>query len=182
MVFSLAALGALALTANAILIPLDSDNFAANDLSVNRGPQLVKLDCSTCPYALKSERNGEHEWTNDVPNDLEMKFEILDNAITFNGVALYPANSPGFPPPLTVSQNPKDGVETSMEGLGHDLRLSYSLEMAQKPFDDGDSLVTITISPMALDAEMIRVDDMEVKAIKDSAGTVCLVPEHGPLS
>ena len=30
-------------------------------------------------------------------------------------------------------------VETSMEGLDRDLRLSYSLEMAQKPFEDGNT-------------------------------------------
>ena len=104
-----------------------------------------------------------------------MKFQVVNNAITFNGVAVYPVTNPGLPPVLTVSQKVKDGVETSMEGLDRDLRLSYSLEMAQQPFEDGNTLITITISAMALDGQMIRVDDLEVKAIKDSAGTVRFV-------
>ena len=174
MLFSYVSLGALAVTANAVLVPLNSENLATNDFSINQGPQVFSLDCSTCPYALKSERNGQHEWTNDVANDLEMKFQIVDNALTFNGVAVYPVSNPGLPPALTVSQKVKDGVETGMEGLDRDLRLSYSLEMAQQPFEDGNTLITIMISALALDGQMIRVDDMEVKAIQDSAGTVCL--------
>ena len=178
------AIGALAVTANAVFVPFDSNTIATIDLSTKQGPQIVNLDCSTCPYALKSERNGQKEWTNDVANDLEMKFQVVDNAITFNGVALFPVTNPGLPPVLTVSQKAKDGVESSMEGLDQDLRLSYSLEMAQTPFENGNSLITITISPMALDGQMIRVDDMEVKAIKDSNGNVNFsrLPECLPLT
>lgn len=165
-------LGALAVTANAFLVPLESQDLPVNELTVNPGPEFVKLDCSTCPYALKSEPNGQREWSNDVANELEMEFQVIENAITFNGVALYPVTSPGLPPALTVSQKAKDGAEASVEGQGQDLRLSYSIEMEQKPFEDGNSLITITISPMALDGQMIRVDDLEVKAIRDSTGTV----------
>lgn len=172
---SYAALGALAVTANAFLVPLNSDDLPVNDLTLNPGPEVVSLDCSTCPYALKGESNGQREWSNDVANDLEVKFQVIDNAVSFNGVALYPVASPALPPVLTVSQKVKAGVETSVEGLGQDLRLSYSVEMAEKPFEDGNSLISITVSPMALEDQMIRVNDVEIKAIKDSAGTVCSI-------
>ena len=175
MLFSYLSLGALAVTANAFLVPLYSDepnNDGLNSLSINQGPQTTTLDCSNCPYALQSERNGQHEWTTFVPNDLEMTLEVANNAITFNGVTIFPVTNPGSPPVLTVKQVVKKGAETSMKGLDRDLRLSYSLEMTSKPFDDGNSLIIISISPMALDGEMIRIDDLEIKAIQDSAGTV----------
>lgn len=165
-------LGALAVTANAFLVPLDSKDLPVTDLTVNPGPEVVKIDCATCPYALKSEQNGQREWSHEVASDLEMKVQIINNAITFNGVALYPVTSPGLPPILTVSQHAKAGVETNLEAADGELRLSYSIELEQKPFEDGNSLITIIISPMALDGQMIRVDDMEIKAIKDTAGTV----------
>ena len=168
-------LGALAVTANAFLVPLDSKDLPVTDLTVNPGPEVVKIDCATCPYALKSEQNGQREWSHDVASDLEMKVQVVDNAVTFNGVALYPVTSPGLPPVLTVSQHAKDGVETSVEAADEDLRLSYSIELEQKPFEDGNSLITIIISPMALDGQMIRVDDMDIKAIKDTAGTVSVL-------
>ena len=177
MLFSYLSLGALAVTANAFLVPLYTDDkVATNDLAITQGPQTINLDCTSCPYALKSERNGQHEWTNDVASDLEMNFEVVNNAITFNGATIFPMTSPGLPPVLTVKQNVKSGVETSMEGLDRNLGLSYSLETASKPFEDGNSLIIITISAMALDGQMIRVDDIEIKAIKDSAGGVRCSP------
>ncbi len=176
MLFSYLSLGTLAVTANAFLVPLYSENVATDGLSIKQGSQTINLDCSTCPYALKSERNGQHEWTNDVASDLEMNVEVVDNAIRFNRVTVFPVTNPGLPPVLTVEQNVKQGVETSMEGFDRSLRLSYSLEMASKPFDDGNSLIIISISPMALDGQMIRIDDIEIKAIQDSAGTVCHLP------
>ena len=31
-------------------------------LTTLSGEEQISLDCSTCPYALNSERNGGHEW------------------------------------------------------------------------------------------------------------------------
>lgn len=179
-------LGALALTANAFLVPLDIDDpaateFANSAISLNNEHQVVKLDCSTCPFALQSERNGAHEWTNDVESDLDMKFDIKDNALRFNTVPLYPITSPGLPPPLNVPQIKKDGAVSTMEGHHGDLKLSYTLEYEEKHFDDGNTLVTLLMTVMGLDGQMVHVDDIEVKVIKSSDGKVSIAFPSPPV-
>lgn len=181
-IHSTLSLGALAVTANAFLVPLEaSDSDVANALfTAPQVAQDVSLDCSTCPYALKSERNGRHEWTNSVPSDLLIKFDTQDNAIRANGVPFFPVVAGGMPPVLVAPQLKKDGVESSMIGYGEDLTLSYGLEMVEKKSMDGESLLEVTLSVMGLEGEMIRVDDILLKIIKLQDDRVC-ISTLGPL-
>ena len=165
-------IGTLAVTANAVLVPYKIEDSKVPDLSIYQGAKKITLDCSTCPYALKTEEDGKRGWSHEIPSDLEMEFDVKDNFITFNGVPISPLNNPTLPPILSVAQKAKEGAESDVNGDVEDLRLSYSLEMIQKPFDDGNTLLTLTMSVMALDNQMIRVDDIELKAIKDSNGNV----------
>ena len=127
--------------------------------------QVIKLDCSTCPYALNSDRNGVHEWTADVASDLEMKFESDGKVLKFNGVPFYPKSNPTLPPLLSVSQKKKDGEVSTMEGYHGQLRMSYSVEYSAKKFED-HTLVTLLMTIMGLDGQMVKVDNVEIKAIK----------------
>lgn len=169
---SLFSAGALAVTANAFLLPLNHNGPLPDDLSIYSGSQKVVLDCSRCPYALQSEQNGKRDWKNDVPSDLEMELSVDKNSILFNGVPIYPITTPGLPPTLSVSQKAKGEAEEAEKGNVENLRMSYSLEMIQKPFDDGNTLLTMTMTIMALENEMIRIDDLEIKTIKDAQGNV----------
>ena len=172
---SLLSIGALAVSANGLLVPYQFEDKQPHDLSLQQAAQKVVLDCSDCPFALKTERNGQREWKNQVPSDLEMELNVKDNALQFNGVPIIPVNNPGLPPTLTVTQKAKEGgVDSKEVDDVTDLTISYSLEMIKKPFQDGNTLLTLTISILALDNEMVRVDDIEVKLIKDTAGNVRL--------
>ena len=163
----------------AIVIPdINTDNQPKTGFlpaTIQTSSQTVNLDCSTCPFALESQRNGAHEWTNDVESELEMTVETDDKALKFNGVPFYPIANPILPPTLYVSQSKKDGQSSNMKGYDGNLRLSYSLEYDEKKLKDG-SIVTVLMTVMGLDSQMINVDNIEITAIKDLDGKVSIVP------
>ena len=165
----------LATSSLAFLIPgeinteeLPKADFLPVSYETNR--QTLSLDCSTCPFALKSQRDGTHEWTNDVESELEMTFDTDGKAISFNGVPFYPTNSI-LPPMLYVSQSKKDGQSSNMEGYDGNLRLSYSLEYDEKRVE-GRSLVTMVMTVMGLDGQMVHVDNIKITVLKQEDGTV----------
>ena len=84
---------------------------------IKTNSQTINLDCSTCPFALSSKRDGSHEWTDDIESQLEMKFETEGKALKFNGVPFYPISNPILPPTLYVSQSKKDGQSSSMVSM-----------------------------------------------------------------
>lgn len=159
----------------ALLIPeINTENQPKSDFLptfIDTNDQTVNLDCSTCPFALSSQRNGAHEWTDDVESELEMKFETEGKALKFNGVPFYPLSNPTLPPTLYVSQSKKDGQSSNMEGYDGNLRLSYSMEYDEKKFEH-NSVVTVLMTVMGLDGQMIKVDNIEITAIKQQDGTV----------
>lgn len=161
----------------ALLIPeINNEDQAKSDFLpafINTNSRTVKLDCSNCPFALKTQRNGAHEWTDDVESELEMKFENEGKVLKLNGVPFYPMSNPVLRPTLYVSQSKKDGQSSNMEGYDGNLRLSYSMEYDEKKFED-KSLVTVLITAMGLDGQMIKVDNVEITAIKEQDGTVRL--------
>lgn len=136
---------------------------------IDTNSQTVNIDCTSCPYALSSERNGAHEWMNNVDSSLEMKFESQGDALKLNDVPFYPITNPTPPPILHVKQSAK-GEEAS-EGYQGNLRLSYSVEYDEKKFED-NTLVTILMTVMGLDGEMVRIDNVEITAIKDEDNKV----------
>lgn len=142
---------------------------------IDHNTQVINLDCSTCPYALNSDRNGVHEWTADIASDLEMKFEADGKVLKFNGVPFYPTSNPRLPPLLSVSQKKKDGEVSTMEGYHGELRMSYSVEYSTKKFED-HTLVTLLMTIMGLDGQMVKVDNVEIKAIRSDDDTVSPQP------
>lgn len=166
-----------ALTANAFLLPPE----AARTLEAaknNVGPHVidplsrtVTLDCSECPYALASQRNGRHEWTNDVKSDLQLKFTAEDGKLKLNDVPFYPVTPPFTPAPLSAKQIKKvEDENLSADGYDRDLTLSYSLEFDNEkkhfpaPGEDA-TLTEITLSILGLDNEVVHVDDIKIKAL-----------------
>ena len=174
---SLLSAGIFGAVTQAFLVPEGAnlpDAHGSNNVvpaTLDHNKQVINLDCSTCPYALNSDRNGVHEWTADVASDLEMKFESDGKTLKFNGVPFYPISKPTLPPTLFVSQSKKDDEVSTMEGYNGNLRLSYSMEYDEKKFEE-NSLVTVVMTVMGLDGQMIKVDDVEIKAIKQADGTV----------
>ena len=171
---SLISVGAFGLAAQAFLIPEinsipEADNVVPTTLNYNS--QTVELDCSTCPFALNTNRNGAHEWTADVESDLVMNFDSDGKSLRCNGVPVYPITASLLPPTLFVSQKKRDGQASSFEGLDGKLRLSYSMEYDEKKFEE-NSLVTMVMIIMGLDGQMVRIDDVEIKAIKSADETV----------
>ena len=160
-----------------LVIPeINTDDLPKSDLlpaSINTNSQTVNLDCSTCPFALSSQRDGTHEWTNDVESELQVTIETDGKGLKFNGVPFYPNTNSILPPTLYVSQSKKDGQSSNMEGYDGNLRLSYSVEYDEKKFED-NSLVTILMTVMGLDGQMIKVDNIEITAIKQQDGTVSI--------
>lgn len=170
---SLLSAGALTLAAQAFVLP-DAVVPEANSLrEADSHPHVFNLDCSNCPYALNSQRNGGHEWTTNVKTDLEMKFATEDNTLKFNDVPFYPIQNPTLPPTLYVSQKKKEGEASAMEAYEGMLRLSYSMEYDERKLED-NSVVVILMTIMGLDGEMVKVDNVEIRAIKEADGKVSI--------
>lgn len=174
---------ALALTANAFLIPQEiSDEVqAAKAKAADLVPQIiehnsqsVKLDCASCPFALKSERNGQHEWTNDVESDLIMHFAAKGNHLTLNGKPFYPVTMQEMPGLLYAPQTKKASQETTFEGYEKDLKLSYTLESQDGKTEDGNTVVGVIMTVLGIDGQMLKIDNVKVEAIKHADGSVSL--------
>ena len=174
---SLLSAGAFAFAAYALVLPEAEDLSVADtpnpptSMNVEPAYQLIKLDCSTCPYALNSDRSGVHEWTADVASDLEIKVDGEGNRLRFNSIPFYPITTPTLPPALYVAQHKKDMDFSTMEGYHGDLKLSYSLEFEEKKLDD-NILVTVLMTVMGLDGQMVNVDDIKITAVKEPDGRV----------
>lgn len=185
---------ALALTANALLIPTGmpekghseskafDDAFIEEILGNFNGVEVVKtnsktvhLDCSTCPFALKSERHRKHEWISNTKNDLEMTFATEDGKLTLNGVPFYPISNT-LPPILAVKQIQRESEASKWhhEGYEGELIMSYGLEIENKrSTEENADVVSIIMSIMGLEDQMIKVDDIEIKLV-ETKDQVCL--------
>lgn len=183
---SVLSVGAFSLAAQAFLVVPEINSHPEIEdkapTTLDTTSQTIILDCASCPFALNSLRNGAHEWTSNVESDLEMKIVSADNSLKFNNVPFFPLQNPTLPPTLFVSQKKKDGEASTMEGLEGNLRLSYSLEFNEKKFED-NSLVTVLMTIMGLDGQMVKIDNLEIQAIKEADGKVSTpisVPIQGP--
>lgn len=167
--------GALALTANAFLLPLELVE-KVDGLETLSGDipdslvQTIRLDCSTCPFALDSVRKGRHEWATKVSNELELNFSSENGRVSLNGKPFYPISNPPLPPILSAKQIQKvgDASVKKWEGYHEDLTLSYSLEIENKKHFSKDkaNLLSIVFTIMGLDGEMVNVDDIEILVIE----------------
>ncbi|KAL8674180.1 MAG: hypothetical protein Q9168_001431 [Polycauliona sp. 1 TL-2023] len=167
---------AFAVTAHAFLLPPEAASAfeaAKNNIvpnTINPLARNVALDCSDCPYALASQRNGRHEWSNSVKSDLQLQFTSENNQLKLNGVPFYPVTAPFTPAPLAAKQTKKDGEGDKAEGYSEGLKLSYSLEVTNEkkhfPVPGQEATLSeMTLSIMGLDNEVIRVDDIKIKAL-----------------
>ena len=179
---SLLSVSVLGVAAQAFMVPEIAelpDTHNSNNVVpaiIDHNNQVIKLDCSNCLYAVKSDdRNRVHEWTADVASDLEMKFEADGKVLKFNGVPFYPTTNPTMPPLLSVSQNKKDGEVSTMEGYHGTLRMSYSVEYSTKKFT-GHTLVTLLMTVMGIDGQMVKVDNIEIKVVRSDDDTVSPQP------
>lgn len=176
MIFSsLLSAGTFGLAAQAFLVVPETNGLPEirhkTPTTLDTSKQVVNVDCSTCPYALNSQRNGAHEWTGNVASELELNFASTDDTLKLNDVVFYPLQNPALPPRLSVVQKKKDGEVSTMEGFEGKVGLSYSMEYNEKKFED-NSLVTIVMTIMGLEGQMIKVDNVEIKAIKKADGKV----------
>lgn len=167
----------LALTANAFLIPQEiaEDVQAAKAKAAevvpslfNHNSQSLDLDCSSCPFALTTERHGAREWKNGIESDLHMRFAAEQKHLTLNGEPFYPVTIQDLPGALHAAQTKKGRDE------GVDVKLSYTLEMEHEKAADGNELVTVTMSVLGIENQMINVDNIEIKTIKEADGSVGL--------
>ena len=187
---SLLSVGAFSLAAQAFLVIPENIDLPTETTAVGEYPavnsvfdaQDVKLDCSSCPFALESTRNGRHEWTNDVQSDLEMTISTDGQTLKFNDVPFYPLPQGSPPNILFVKQTKKGDEESAMKGFEGNLRISYSVEFSEKKTDDGNSLVSIVMTIMGLDGQMVRPDSLEITAVKAADGQVSLPLSLLPLS
>lgn len=169
---------ALALTANAFLLPLEvtTDQTSPFDpTSFAQQSQTINLDCSTCPLAVGKDQDGT-VWKQGIQNNLVMEFTAEDNSLKLNGVPFYPVAMPPLPPAISAKQVRKDGEEDPSTNV-EPVRLSYSLEFEKEKATKGPQdpvLVEALMTVMGLEGQMVRVDNIEIKAFKSPNGEVSI--------
>ena len=169
---------ALALTANAFLVPLEVNGQPPapfDTASMALQSQSILLDCSSCPFALKHDQHGTL-WKLGVQNDLVMDFTAEDKSLKLNGMAFYPIAMAPLPPVISVHQTrTKEEDDPTLPMDSDPLKLSYSLEFENEKATKGPEdpvLVQALMTVMGLEGQMIRVNDIEIKALKSSDGEV----------
>lgn len=107
-----------------------------------------------------------------------MGFTAEDNTLKLNGVPFYPVAMPPLPPAISAKQVRKDGEEDpSFPTDAEPVRLSYSLEFekeraTKEPQDP--VLVKALMTVMGLEGQMVRIDNIVIKALKTSKGEVSI--------
>ena len=181
---------ALALTASAFLVPLEVADKAitakveALKTFIHPSSQSVKLDCSTCPYAINSTRNLHHEWTNGVKNDLIMDFSIKNNQLNLNSVPILKADGLGMTPlpptqPMKVHQvaqkSEVDSHDKEWVPYDGELRMSFSVQITRSQAFESDPKAifhSVEVQVLGLDAEVVNPDAVVVNLVKKSSGEV----------
>ena len=173
---------ALALTANAFLVPLevaDSAKAAASAIATSVLPlsQTINLDCSSCPFALAGAENEPHTWSASPPKtDLIMKFDTSPDKkqVTLNGVAFFPPTLLTMQHMLAAHQVIQEGevVAADVKPYSKELGLSYSIDASADIVQDDVTLQPITLTILGLDGKVVNVDTVSIPIIKSANGDV----------
>ena len=182
---------ALALTANAFLVPLevaDSAKAAASAIAAGVLPssQTINLDCSSCPFALAGAENEPHTWSTSPPKtDLVMKFDTTADKkqVTLNGVAFFPPTFITMQHMLAAHQVIQDGevLAADVKPYSQELGLSYSIDASEDVVQDDVTLQPITFTILGLDGKVVNVDTISIPIIKAANGDVSAVLSSSPL-
>ena len=173
---------ALALTANAFLVPLEvSKHVEINEDSLLPGAheQTVKLDCPACPIALESDGPVPQEWKtaavgqSQPSSKLELTFAAGHDGVTLNGVPIYPPNLRSG----AIVRAKQTTSEESIRPYGSGVPLSTSVEV--RPVEaivgsDGVMKVhPVSIDILGLADHVVRTDTVRVLVVEGKHGEVC---------
>ncbi|MCJ1404848.1 hypothetical protein MMC11_008074 [Xylographa trunciseda] len=175
---------ALALTANAFLVPLevaDSAKAAASAIASGILPssQTINLDCSSCPFAVAGADNEPHTWSTSPPKtNLLMKFSTTSDKkqVTLNGVAFFPPTIITMQNMLVAHQVIQDGevVAADVKPYNRELGLSYSIDASPDIIQDDVTLQPISLTILGLDGKVVNVDTISIPIIKAANGDLTL--------
>ncbi|MCJ1286877.1 hypothetical protein MMC26_006223 [Xylographa opegraphella] len=175
---------ALALTANAFLVPLevaDSAKAAASAIATGVLPssQTINLDCSSCPFALAGAENEPHTWSESpAKTDLVMQFDTTPDKkqVTLNGVAFFPPTLVTMQHMLAAHQVIQDGevVPADVKPYSQELSLSYSMDASEEIVEDGSTLQPVTLTILGLDGKVVNVDAISIPIVKAANGDLSL--------
>jgi len=175
--------GALALTANAFLVPIEVAEAVqiakALANTIIPSEQTVNVDCSTCPLAVKDSRTGLNIWLENAPkSDLQLTFSTSEDrqSLSLNGVNFFPATYNNLAHPVKTKQVIKPGevVTSNIQPFDGELGLSYSLEVKPDIVEEGLVLTPLYMQILGLDGKMINVDTIIIPILKMSNGDLAL--------
>lgn len=171
---------ALALTANAFLIPLEvSDKVSTSGgLLPGSEKQTVNLDCRGCPIALEADSSVPQEWKIvDGPHSqpssrLVLDFAVEGDHVNLNGIPIYPPN-PQAVLGLRAKQTTSD---ESVRAYEQGVPLSTSIEVRPVEAIIGNNAV-MKVHPLAIDIlglsdHVVRTDTVRVMIVEGAEGNV----------
>ena len=148
--------------------------------------QTVKVDCPGCPYAINSMRNGDHEWTNGVNNELVMELSTEGKGLRVNGAPVLDANLKHVIAPLKVKQIKKeteaeeDG-DKKWEAFEGDLGMSYGLTIGKVAQAKDGALFNIELQIIGLDGQVVNPNIVNLNLIRKPDGEVGILCMTRPL-
>ena len=159
---------ALALTANAFLIPSDLSSASWEDALgalTNRATQhqVLSLDCPSCPFASVGRPGEPITWVHGIENTLKMEFAVEDKQLSLNGVPFFPPNL-DLSHPIFMSTKQELKADTGIQNispLAGAIPLSTQIEFKGTRVingDDGDMKVhRISLETMGISDKVVRV-------------------------
>jgi hypothetical protein len=127
---------ALALTANALLVPppIDTEHTKLWDKAPEDAGLTLSLPCTHCPQAIADDNGKIAAWKEeDVQTVLKMNFAVADNQITFNGKSFYPPTRENMAMAKSVKQDYARGEDRQVKAsLSDDIVISTSIDVHKK--------------------------------------------------
>ena len=165
---------ALALTANAFLIPLEvADKAIASNpsVSITTAKQRTAIPCTSCPVALEDGTWKTEIEKGDPESRLMMDFVVEDKQLKLNGVPIFP---PQNAMPLRATQELQHNGN-GIKPFRQPILLSTSIDIQPTMIRGKDGLMklhVISLEVIGLQDKVVRIPSLKIRLAELPNGQV----------
>ncbi|GAB7351520.1 hypothetical protein MBLNU459_g2161t1 [Dothideomycetes sp. NU459] len=181
------AFAALALGANAFLLPPGVNSASSSDIAIDPQSQAIKIPCPGCVFPAKEAKATETEegdglfWAQGSANDVIFNFTITDDkkTLNLNGWQVYPVTmEQGRPPTLdqvSATASLADAKEHPEQKTALEISGASIMVDEEHVSPTGDKIVRIVYQVMSVEGQPMHLDGAEVKLLEGSDGSLMII-------
>ena len=172
---------ALALTANAFLVPLEvADNALAGDVVTTNSLGLkYALACESCPVALGSKNSQPESWAHGIKNSLQLDFNINGKQLSLNGLPFFPLSREAMMRNVLSAKQSLNSGSNMVDGqdlFDRNLPLSTSVDIqsteAMSSSEGNFKIHKLALEVIGIMGKVVRVPTVHVNVIELANGQV----------